>query len=97
MSGCIKEINCGVPVIELQHGGGDRYTPLLLQLHPIRGHLALLTTSFNGPGLLDRTSIKQQFFGKGGLPRIRMGNDREIAATANGLGQRGLKDLIYID
>ena len=89
----IEQVDRAAGVVELQHGGGDRDAPLFLQLHPVGGHLALLALGLDCPGLLDRTAVKQQLFGEGGFTRIRVGNDREIAAPRHRLSQ-ARQDLI---
>ena len=83
----IEQVDRVAGVVELQHGGGNRDAPLLLQLHPVGGHLALLALGLHSAGLLDRTAVKQQLFGEGGFTRIRVGNDREIAAPRHRLRQ----------
>jgi len=41
------------------------------------------SSSTNRTGLLDGTSIQEQFFGKSRLPSIRVGNDGQIPPLGN--------------
>ena len=55
----------------------DRNAPLLLNGHPIAGGVARGFFGFDRPCLLNGAAEKQQFFGEGGFPRIRMADDAE--------------------
>ena len=77
----IKQINGASGIVELQNGRRNRNTALFFQLHPIRGDLALLTTSLHSASLLNRTSIQQELLGERGFSSIWVGNNRKIATS----------------
>ena len=81
----VEQVDRGGVVVELQHRRSDRDAPLFFQLHPVGGHLALLAAGLHRTGLLNRTAVQQQLFRQGCLASIRMGNDREVAATIHRL------------
>ena len=88
VAGGVQQVDRAAAVVELQHRGGDRDAPLLLQLHPVGGDLALLPLGLHRPSLLDRTAVEQQLFGEGGLAGVGVGNDREVAAPRHRLSER---------
>src|SRR5690606_7176761 len=57
---------------ELQDGRGDRDATLLLHLHPVAGRVPLSTTRLHASRQMDRSTVKQQLLGEGGLPRVRV-------------------------
>ena len=87
MAGRIQQIDGVTRVIKLKNGGGDRNTPLLLNFHPIGGDLALLTASFHRTSLLNSAPVEQQFLSERGFTRVRVGNNRKIAASRHRIQQ----------
>ena len=90
MARSIQQIYCAIGIVKLQHCRGDGDAALLLQFHPIGCHLALFALGLYGTGLLNCTSVEEQFFGEGGLAGIRVGNDRKVAAPCHRGRQGGV-------
>mmetsp|Transcript_14771 Transcript_14771/g.60012 ORF Transcript_14771/g.60012 Transcript_14771/m.60012 type:complete len:206 (-) Transcript_14771:47-664(-) len=88
MSRCIQNVDMMILVVEREHSGSDRDASLLFHFHPIRPRqLMPSSSSTNRTGLLDGTSIQEQFFGKSRLPSIRVGNDGQIPPLGNLVSQ----------
>ena len=85
----IEQVDRAAGVVELQHRGGNRNTPLLLELHPVGGHLALLALGLYGTGLLNGAPIKKKLFGEGCFTGVGVRNNGKVAAPAHGGGQLG--------
>ncbi len=65
--GVRAELTVLIAIPELEHGGADRYPPLLLQSHPGRGQLSLRPARADRPGFLDGSGVEQE------LPRSARG------------------------
>ena len=79
----VEEIDARSLIVELQHGRGDRDSPRLLQLHPVRLRLPLAGTCLYGSGQMHGPRIEQQFFRQRGFSRVRVRNDGERAASGD--------------
>ena len=90
MAGGVQQVDGAAAVVELEHGGGNGDAPLLLQFHPVGGHLALLPLGLHSPCLLNRPPVEEKLFRQGGLAGVGVGNDRKIPAPGHGLGQIAL-------
>ena len=73
------------PPLQLEFEGRGRNgdAALLLELHPVGRRVPAIFTAPNGAGQFDGAGVKQQLFGQRGLPRIRMRNNRERAASGH--------------
>jgi hypothetical protein len=63
----IQEVDDVVAVGELEDGRGDGDSALLFELHPIARSCSLVATSGDAACELDCPTVKQEFFGEGGL------------------------------
>ena len=86
MSRSIQQIDDGVSVVKLEDSGGNGNSPLLFELHPVGGGMALSSPRLDCSRLMDRASVEQQLFRKSGFTRVRVGNDGEIAPLLNSFG-----------
>ena len=77
----VEQVDHGVAVLELHDRTGHRNAPLLFDLHPVRGRVAIALAALHGTGDLNRAREQQQLFSQRGLARVRVGNDRERAAA----------------
>ena len=83
--GGVQQIYRARPIRKLHHRGRDRDTALLLHAHPVgRGVRPLL--ALYAAGDLDGAAQQQQFFGDGGLARIRVGDDGKSPALVDFIG-----------
>ena len=89
VAGRVEQVEHVVAVRELQHGGGDRDAPLLLELHPVGAGAPPLTPGLDLTGLLHRPAVQQELLGEGGLARVGVADDGEGAAVRSELGDRG--------
>ena len=81
VTGRVEQVEHVTSVRELQHGGTDGNTALLLQLHPVRRSRATTTTSLHRPGLLQGAAVEKELFREGGLAGIGMADDGERASS----------------
>ncbi len=77
VAGGVQDIDFQVAVVECHDRGGDRNTPLALDLHEVGGSAFFNLVGFNGACNLNGASKKQEFFGKGSFPGIRVADDSE--------------------
>ena len=89
VAGRVEQVEHVVAVRELQHRGGDRDAPLLLELHPVGPGAPPLTPGLDLTGLLHRPAVQQELLGEGGLARVGVADDGEGAAVRSELGDRG--------
>ena len=71
----VKQVNHITVIVELQYGGGHRYTALLFQFHPVARGGALVAARGDTAGQLHRSAVKEELLGQRGLARVRMRND----------------------
>ena len=82
VSGRVQDVDHAPLVGELHRGGGDRDPPLLLHPHPVRsGQAALAVLDQTGP--LDQSRVEKQLLRQGGLPGVRVRDDREGPALGD--------------
>ena len=72
MTGGVKDVDAVAVVAELEHGGRDGNTTLLLDLHPVGDGGAAVFLALDHTGLGDGASIQQEFLGEGGFTSIRV-------------------------
>ena len=83
VAGGVEDVDLGPLVLEAHDRRGDRNAALALDLHEVGGGSFLDLVAFDGARNVDRAAEEQQFFGKGRLTGIRVGNDGEGAPTGN--------------
>jgi hypothetical protein len=85
----IEEVDDVVAVGELEDGGGDGDSALLLEFHPIAGGSSLVTTSGDAACELDCPAVKEELFGEGGLSCVGVRDNGKSAAPRDfASGQR---------
>ena len=80
VAGSIQDVNMVSLVLKLEHRGGDGDTSLFLDLHPVRGGVAVGGFALDRARGLDRASVEQEFLGEGGLTRVGVGDDGKGSA-----------------
>jgi hypothetical protein len=85
----VEEIDPIAGIIELQDGRGNRNAALAFQFHPIGGGSALPAPGGDRAGQLQRAAVEEEFFGEGGLARVRVTDDGERPAPGDFGGERG--------
>ena len=64
MSRGVQDIDAFSVIVELQDRRSDRDTSLLLDLHPVRHGVARCSLALYAAGQVDRSAVKQKFFGQ---------------------------------
>ena len=86
----VEQIDAEADVVELEHARGDRDAALALQLHPVGRRVSLGAAGFDGAGEVNRAAVEEELFGEGGFAGVRVGDDREGAATLGLAGEEGV-------
>ena len=77
----IQNVHALACIVELQDRGSDRNTALLFDVHPV-GHSVLgALLALDGTGLIDGSTVQQQFFGQGRFTGIGVADDRKRPAA----------------
>ena len=72
VTGGVKDVDAVAVIAELEHGGRDGNTTLLLDLHPVGDGGAAVFLALDHAGLGDGASVQQKFLGEGGFTGIRV-------------------------
>jgi hypothetical protein len=76
----IEQVEGNAFALERHHAGRDRDAALLLDLHPVRPRTPRLPARFDLTRKVNGATLKQQLFGKRGLARVGVRDDREGTA-----------------
>ena len=83
MSGRIQNIHPQSIVIKVHDGRRNGNSTIFFHLHEIGGCGPLLGLLTHGTGLLDGSTVQQEFFGHGGFTGIGVGDDGEVSAAVD--------------
>jgi len=75
VTGGIENIDAVAVVAELEHGGRNGNTALLLNLHPVGNGGTAVFLALDHACLSNGTSVQQEFLGEGGFTGIRVRNN----------------------
>ena len=81
VAGGVEQVEDDVAMLEAQRRRADRDAAALLDLHPVRARLAAAAAGLDRAGLGDRAAVEQQLLGQRRLAGVRVGDDRERAAS----------------
>ena len=87
VAGGIEEIDDAAAVFELKDGGADGDAPLFFHFHPVGGCGALVFAGGDGACEVEGAAEEEEFFGEGGFPCVRVGDDGEGAPALDFFGK----------